>query len=111
MFVFWWQGRGFLTLLIMVASAIVVGMIADATHLPSWTPLFWATVLLVAAPINWLIGVRQNAKRRGYAPPATLLRRFFYRAPHKFMSLPMESWSIVMMILAGALALQSALIR
>jgi hypothetical protein len=111
MFVFWWQRKGFLTLLIVVAAAILVGMIADAAHLPSWTRLFWAVVLLVAAPVNWLIGVRLNAKRRGYAPPATLLRRFFYRAPHKFMSLPMESWSIVMVIAAAGLALQSALIR
>lgn len=80
MFVFWWQGRGFLTLLIVVAAAIMVGMIADAAHLPSWTPLFWAAVLLVTAPVNWLLATRLNAKRRGYAPPATLLRRFFYRA-------------------------------
>jgi len=111
MFIFWWQGKGFLTLLIMVASAILVGMIADAMHWPSWTPLFWAAVLLVAAPVNWLIGTRLNARRRGYAPPDKLLRRFLYRAPHKFMSLPMESWSIVMMISAAGLALQSALIR
>jgi hypothetical protein len=108
--IFWWQGRGFLTLLIVVASAIIVGMIADAAHWQSWTPLFWAGLLLVAAPVNWLVGVRLNAKRRGYAPPATLLRRFFYRAPHKFMSLPMESWSIVMVIAAAAFALQSVLI-
>jgi len=111
MFVFWWQGRGFLTLLIVVAVAIVIGVIADAAHLPSWTPLFWAGVLLGAAPVNWLIGTRLNAKRRGYAPPATLMRRFLYRAPHKFMSLPMESWSIVMAIVAAGLLLQSALIR
>lgn len=111
MFVFWWQGRGFLTLLITVATAILIGMIADAAHVPSWTPLFWAAVLLVAAPVNWLIGARLNAKRRGYAPPDTLLRRFLYRAPHKFMSLPMESWSIVMAIVAAGLVLQAALIR
>jgi hypothetical protein len=107
--IFWWQGRGFLTRRIVVASAIIVGMIADAAHWRSWTPLFWAGLLLVAAPVNWLIGVRLNAKRRGYAPP-TLLRRFLYRAPHKFMSLPMESWSIVMVITAAALALQSVLV-
>ncbi|GAA0338697.1 hypothetical protein GCM10009087_56450 [Sphingomonas oligophenolica] len=111
MFVFWWQGRGFLTLLTVVAMAIMIGMIADAAHLPSWTRLFWAVVLLVAAPVNWLIGTRLNVKRRGYAPPATLMRRFLYRAPHKFMSLPMESWSIVMVIVATGLVLQSALVR
>ena len=111
MLIFWWQGKGFATLLIVVAAAILVGMIADAAHLPSWTPLFWAALLLLAAPVNWLIGVRLNAKRRGYAPPATVLRRFFYRAPHKFMSLPMESWSIVMVVAAAGLALQAVLIR
>src|SRR5258708_4823314 len=50
MFVFWWQGRGFLTLLILVVTAILVGMIADAAHVPSCTRLFWAAVLVVAAP-------------------------------------------------------------
>jgi hypothetical protein len=86
-------------------------MIADAAHLPSYTSLFWASVLFVAAPINWEVGRRMNAKRRGFAPPATLVRRFLYRARHKFMSLPMESWSIVMVIVAAALALQSFLMR
>jgi hypothetical protein len=109
--VFWWQGKGFFTLLIIVGSTIVTGMLADAARLPSYTPLFWCVALLVAAPVNWLIGARLNAKRRGYAPPATLLRRFLYRAPHKFMSLPMESWSIVMVIVAAGLALESAVLR
>jgi len=109
--VFWWQGKGFFTLLIIVSSTIVTGMLADVARLPSYTPLFWCVALLVAAPVNWLIGAQLNAKRRGYAPPATLLRRFLYRAPHKFMSLPMESWSVVMVIVAAGLALQSAALR
>ena len=107
MFVFWWQGKGFFTVLIVVAAAIVTGIIADALHLPSYTPWFWTIALLVAAPFNWVVGRRYNYRRRKTLGPISAWTQLTYRARHKFMSLPMETWSPIMLIAATILAISA----
>lgn len=105
MLVFWWQGKGFFTALIVVGSAIVTGMIADAARLPSYSAGFWAVVFLVSAAINWIVGRRLNAKRRKTFGLLSWRAQLTYKARHKFMSLPMETGSVAMLILAVGLAI------
>lgn len=105
MLVFWWTGKGFLTILIVVATIICVGLACDALHIPSYNSMFWAAVFAIAAPINWLVGRRLNAKRRKTFGLLSFSRQLTYRARHRFLSLPMETSSVAMLafaLIAGA---------
>jgi hypothetical protein len=108
MLVFWWTGRGYLTLLIPFGCGVLAAIIAGIVHLPSDTSWFAAIVFALATPINWLVGRRQNERRRKSLGLLSWRGQLVYKARHKFMSLPMETWSIAMPILAIVFATKAA---
>jgi len=59
---------------------------------------FWVfgAALIGAAGANWFVG--RSLNRKSFQKVKTLLirQRLLYRARHKFMSLPMETFSILM---------------
>ena len=58
------------------------------------TTWFWGSALVCAGVANWIIGRRQNAKRRAAVRSIRFRDALVYRARHTFMSLPIETWSI-----------------
>jgi hypothetical protein len=66
-------------------------------------PWFWGSALLAAAALNWKIGRHFNRKRLASIRSARLKERLLYRAPHRFMSVPMETFSIALVGLAFVL--------
>jgi hypothetical protein len=95
--VFWWTGRGYFALLTLIGVYGLFGTIATyglgETFLDrnAW---MWGICMLPAAFATWLVGCRINRKTRSLPQNQTLMRRFLYKARHRFMGLPMESWSI-----------------
>ena len=53
---------------------------------------------MCAGVANWIIGCRQNAKRTAAVRSIRLRDTLVYRARHKFMSLPIETWSIPLVV-------------
>lgn len=104
MFVFWWMGRGYVTALIIFGSMMVFALVLQtfAAFIPDqrWC---WGLSLVAAAAVNWKVGSHFNRKRLSKAPKRNLKERLLYKAPNRFMSVPMETFSIV--ILAGGIAL------
>ncbi len=103
--VFWWTGRGFFSLLFLIGvfgvfGAIVSFTVGDVAF--STAPWLWGVGWVLAAIANWVGGSRIN--RRALNPFRGDLRyRLFYRARNKFLSLPMEVWSIPALVLGIAL--------
>jgi hypothetical protein len=97
MMVFSWTGRGYLALLTLVGVYGLFGAIATyglgETFLDhhAWV---WGIGMLVAAIATWIVGCRINRKTRSLPQNQTFLRRFLYKARHRFTGLPVESWSI-----------------
>lgn len=104
MFVFWWMGRGYFTALIIFGSMIVFALVlqALAPAIPDqrW---YWGLSLIAAAAVNWKVGSHFNRKRLAKAPKRNVKNRLLYRAPNRFLSVPMETFSIA--ILAAGVAL------
>ena len=104
MFVFWWMGRGYVTALIIFGSMMVFALVlqAFAAFIPDqrW---YWGLSLVAAAAVTWKVGSHFNRKRLSKAPKRNLKERLLYKATNRFMSVPMETFSIV--ILAGGIAL------
>ena len=100
MYVFWWSGRGYYTVLVVLGVLTVFGLLV-AIGIPDglW---FWAVALLAAAALNWHLGSKINRKKLAALKPRSLRSRLFYRAHHRFMSLPMETFSLV--LIAGSVA-------
>ena len=94
-YVAWWTGRGYGTILIVVAAAIALELLRAALNLPEGLWVF-GVALLVAAVANWVIGRKFNRKSLAKVRSHRLRERLIYRARHKFMSLPMETFSIVL---------------
>ncbi len=109
MLVFWWTGRGFLVLLILFVVGMLATMAADIVRLPAETSWFAAIVFLLAAPVNWIVGRHQNELRRKSLGPRSWRGQLIYDARHKFLSLPMESWSVAMLAIGVALGIRAAM--
>jgi hypothetical protein len=96
MFVVWWTGRGFLSLLFLIgvfgAFGAAVTLSAGDVAFERW-PWLWGVGLLLAALANWIGGTRLN---RVPANPffGSLRDRLTYRPRNRFLSMPMEVWSI-----------------
>lgn len=104
MLVFWWQGKGYWTLLLLLLVGMAGTLMLQAVGLGTEGPWFAAAVLAVAAAWNWSVGSRWNASGRRRRPVVGAWQRLTYRtADHRFLSLPMESFSVVMA--AGSLLL------
>lgn len=93
--VFWWSGRGYLTLLTVIGVWGVFGALvtfAFGSDILDRLPWLWGVGLLLAAPVNWWVGSRLN--RRDPNPFVTnWKRRYYYNAVNRFCGLPMETWS------------------
>lgn len=99
MYVFWWTGRGYQVFLVIVLTLAIFGILV-AAGVPD-RPWVWSIALLAAAGVNWHVGTKANRKKLAALKPRSVKDRMLYRARHKFMSLPMETFSIV--IVLGAL--------
>ncbi len=100
-----WRGYGILALVIGAAGAIGAGLVAQA--LPkagdAQDNLLLAAGFLLAAVVNWFVGVRLNrAPGRLLVDPATG-ERVVLRARHSLFFLEMQWWSLVMLGLAALL--------
>jgi hypothetical protein len=100
-FAFWWTGKGYVTALIAFGALCVSGIafqgLASELNDGPWP---WSLALVVAAAINWNVGRRHNAISRAKALANAKANQFLYRARHKFMSLPMETFSFVLVAAA-----------
>jgi O-antigen ligase len=104
----WWTGKGYLTILIVLGSAIVFELARAALNLPDGVWIF-GLALFGAAAANWFLGRKINRKSLSKVRSSRLKERLIYRARHKFMSLPMETFSILLG-LAGMVIIGSAII-
>lgn len=95
--VFWWTGRGFLSLLFLIGVvglfgacvSFTIGEAAFDTH-----PWLWGVALLLAGAVNWFAGSWINRKALARPRARGVLGRLVYPARHRFLSLPMEDWSL-----------------
>jgi len=95
-FAFWWSGRGYLTALIVLGTLSASGIILQASRSVIDDRLwFWGTALVAAAALNWHVGTKVNRRKLSQLAPRGLRERLLYRARNRFMSLPMETFSIV----------------
>lgn len=95
--VFWWTGRGFLSLLFLIGvvglfGACVTFAIGETAF--DANPWLWGVALLLAAAVNWFGGSWINRKALARPRARGILGRLIYRTPNRFLSLPMEDWSI-----------------
>jgi hypothetical protein len=108
-YVAWWTGRGYSTILVVVMSLMLFELITRALGLPDG-PWVFGSALLGAAAANWVIGRKLNRRSLAKVRSHRVRKRLIYRARHKFMSLPMETFSVVIALM-GALILGAAVVR
>ena len=109
MLIFWWTGKGYQTALIIFATLVMCVVVLRASDgLIAEGPIFWAITIMIASIANWFWGSRANQIRLAKNHPRTVRDRLFYKARHRFMSLPMETFSAVLMLI-GAAVLASGL--
>jgi hypothetical protein len=94
-YIVWWTGRGYYTVPILVASMVVFELARAALHLPDG---FWVFgfALVGAAAANWVAGRKLNRQSLKKVRTHPVRERLIYRARHKFMSVPMETFSVPM---------------
>ena len=99
MAVFWWTGKGYLTAVIVLAvfSAFGIAIPIGSPFLKE-TPAYWGAAGIVAAAIVWLVGRKVNAKAIASVRSIQFRHKLIYRARHRFMSLPLEIWSVPLAI-------------
>jgi hypothetical protein len=107
MFVFWWSGRGYQTIWIWLLTMCGFGAIQaiGKPYIPD-QPWFWGLAFVVSAYLNWRRGIDLNARSLTKRKPTTARQRLFYKARNRFMSMPMETFSIVLALAGLAIALQ-----
>jgi hypothetical protein len=108
-FITWWTGRGYYTLPILVASMVVFELARAAFHLPDG---FWVFgfALIGASPANWFAGRKLNRQSLKKVRTRRVRERLFYRAQHKFVSVPMETFSVPMEIAGVAVLVAAAIV-
>ncbi len=106
MLFFFWQGLGFLAVVIpfviyflceFLVDAIFGKGYMDAHH---WT---WGVSLLVSAALVWLLGHKLRDPGRELVDPKTG-EKFFFRKKHTFFFIPMEIFA-ALLALAGVIRL------
>ena len=109
MLVFWWQGKGYQTFVIWILAMIAFGLIlaVGKTLIPD-RPWYWGLAFVAAAAINWQRGTKLNAKSRSRRQDSRL-SALFYKSPHRFMSMPMETFSFVLVAIGAYIAIFGAM--
>ena len=107
MFVFWWQGRGYQTIWIWLLTMCAFGIVAAiaSPYIPD-RPWYWGAAFCGAALANWKRGSALNASSLAKRRSSTVVGRLFYKARHRFMSLPMETFSLVLVVVGIGIAIQ-----
>ena len=105
-YIVWWTGRGYYTLPILIVSMVAFEVARGAMHLPDGFWIF-GFALLGAAVANWLAGRKLNRQSLKKVRSNGVRERLIYRARHKFMSVPMETFSIPL-AMAGLAVLAAA---
>jgi hypothetical protein len=110
-YVAWWTGRGYSTILIVAASMILLQLMRAALGLPDGLWVF-GVAMFGAAAANWALGRKLNRKALLKVRSSRIRERLIYRARHKFMSLPMETFSVLIaavgIVVLATAAIQSA---
>ena len=103
MFVVWWTGKGYQTLIVLATLTLFGALLLP---LPDYLDgkLYWSAALLTAAVANWFAGTKANRVRRSKVRGTRLRDRLFYKAHHRFMSLPMETFSFPIVVAAALVA-------
>jgi hypothetical protein len=70
------------------------------------SPWYWGAAFCAAAAFNWKRGTDLNSRSRNKREQAPVMQRLFYKAGHRFMSMPMETFSIILVLAGIAIALQ-----
>lgn len=107
-FVAWWTGWGYVTIWIIVAAVIAVTLAWTAFRLPDG-PWMFGIGLLVAAAANWQIGRNMNRKSIAKVRTSRVRDQLLYRARNRFMSLPMETFSLVIVLVGVTIIVVSAI--
>lgn len=76
-YVAWWTGKGYLTIWVVVGSAILFELARAVLRLPDGVWVF-GLALLAAAAANWLIGRKFNRKSFAKVRPSRLKERLLY---------------------------------
>lgn len=98
MYIFWWSGRGYLTVFVVLGTLAALGVLQTVSGIADG-PWLWGSGLLIAAVLNWHIGTKVNRKKLAVSRPSGARSRLLYRARHCFMSLPMETFSLVIAVI------------
>jgi drug/metabolite transporter (DMT)-like permease len=69
-------------------------------------PWFWGAAFCAAAAFNWKRGTTLNSRSRSKRKQSPMMQRLFYKAGNRFMSMPMETFSIILLLAGFAIALQ-----
>jgi hypothetical protein len=101
MFMLFWRGYGWLTLLFIGLPTALGISLAEAAQIPEGYAI--AFTLLVAALANWLLGRSLNATAADtvLVDPKTGMQ-YATNSAHTLFGFKMQSWSIILVI--GALA-------
>ena len=111
MLIFWWTGKGYQTALSVLLTLMLCGFVLQASKgFFEDGPVFWGLATILAVPVNWHFGTKANQKRLSKVQPQTIRHRLIYNAPHRFMWLPMETFSIVIAAI-GIILVVSGLVR
>lgn len=107
MLVFWWSGRGYQTIWIWLLTMCAFGLVQaiGKPYIPD-RPWYWGAAFCAAAALNWKRGTTLNSRARGKLKQGPMMHRLFYKAGNRFMSMPMETFSIILLLAGIAIALQ-----
>ena len=95
--VFWWRGRGYLALLTTIGVVGIFGAVvtlAFGDQVFDRFPWLWTIAFLLAAAATWVVGSRINGRPVEWNRGQRSVGRLIYDAPHKFVSLPVETWAV-----------------
>jgi hypothetical protein len=110
--VFWWTERGYLGLLSTIGVVGVFGALVTFAWGDSafdTFPWLWGVAMLLAAIASWCVGRRINGRPLRPIRGTSFRNRFFYPARNRFVSLPVETWSLPLLALGLVLGVRGLL--
>lgn len=95
MFVFWWTGKGYLGFIIPILILGGFGFVGERLgHSVVDSGIWWGCGFILSGLLLWRVGIKVNRRSIAKRKAEMLTDRLFYRAGNKFMSIPLETWSI-----------------